>query len=624
MAAARQEFATLETWAISTLVDDPDAASHLVGWYMDGTWVATVPVRRADEPPVFLMAVPGECISSDSLPLAPVGGVPTVVVAATAGRVRCKVAFMAVPEEELQDAVATLEMLEEHGHEVAFFGPQQSLEPRERDLLRASIELGYQPRGGEDLWASAASGEDDLGLDMMETGDLPSELAAFQREAEGEWEMDGNRIEASDAHWAEDRGSRASRYAEAEEEAPGVPGGTGDAGYEEEGLTPQGRRPAWGLLPRPNLRLAQPEVALQVQARTLSGRPPASRTSHGSSASGQYSAAAARAQALLGSGPPPLVEVPQPVRARGRGRGTGRQGGPPPGEVPQPTRARGRGQPRMPGGTARTVPRAKVAPAGMPLLDLEDLGEEYTLQGLLRAGIDAQTASQLLLSQSLERFAAAQAPAQTAKKVKVIFGIPRAASEGDDAGDEEDGDDRGRVAGESSAGSSKLKEAMRLHPAEFAKEIRRLAAAALNDEEALESPELILRYVQKEMGIQQQKALGYLTFGLAYVHKALREGKHAEAELLVLSLIAASDQACLDSGWRTAWPMVGLPEPSWVQWAQIDVGLLRRNHGASRLLHDDWVRAEVQRLKDVAYLIRQRAAPPKDWKKPGADGGAPP
>ena len=72
--------------------------------------------------------------------------------------------------------------------------------------------------------------------------------------------------------------------------------------------------------------------------------------------------------------------------------------------------------------------------------------------------------------------------------------------------------------------------------------------------------------------------------------------------------------------------MVGLPEPSWVQWAQIDVGLLRRNHGASRLLHDDWVRAEVQRLQDVAYLIRQRAGGPnpKDPKARGADCAGPP
>ena len=115
-----------------------------------------------------------------------------------------------------------------------------------------------------------------------------------------------------------------------------------------------------------------------------------------------------------------------------------------------------------------------------------------------------------------------------------------------------------------------------------------------------------MRYIMEEMGIQQQKALGYLTYGLGHVHKAMMEERHEDAELLVLRLIASSDQTCLDTSWRTSWPLTGLPEPSWNRWAQVDVGMLRRNYGASRLLHDDWVSAEVQRLKDVQYLIRQR------------------
>ena len=63
MAAARLDFVTLETWAIATLVDEPDAPSHMVGWYMQGAWVATVPVRRAADQAVLLMAIPSESAS---------------------------------------------------------------------------------------------------------------------------------------------------------------------------------------------------------------------------------------------------------------------------------------------------------------------------------------------------------------------------------------------------------------------------------------------------------------------------------------------------------------------------------------------------------------------------------
>ena len=80
----------------------------------------------------------------------------------------------------------------------------------------------------------------------------------------------------------------------------------------------------------------------------------------------------------------------------------------------------------------------------------------------------------------------------------------------------------------------------------------------------------------------------------------------AEAELLALRLLAATDQMCLDSGWKTAWGLTGLPEPGWSQWAQIDGAILRRTHGSSRLVNETWVATEVQRLKDVAFLMKQR------------------
>ena len=49
------------------------------------------------------------------------------------------------------------------------------------------------------------------------------------------------------------------------------------------------------------------------------------------------------------------------------------------------------------------------------------------------------------------------------------------------------------------------------------------------------------------------------------------------------------------------------------------MALLRRTHGASRLLGDSWVSIETQRLKDAQFLMKQRNTPPG---KGGAKGDA--
>ena len=100
--------------------------------------------------------------------------------------------------------------------------------------------------------------------------------------------------------------------------------------------------------------------------------------------------------------------------------------------------------------------------------------------------------------------------------------------------------------------------------------------------------------------------MGYLLFGLGHIHKAMKEGRPKDAELLVLRLLASGDQCCLDQSWRTAWGLTGLPEPAWNHWSQVDVAGLRRNHGASRLVPEQWISVEVQRLKDIQFLVKQR------------------
>ena len=48
--------------------------------------------------------------------------------------------------------------------------------------------------------------------------------------------------------------------------------------------------------------------------------------------------------------------------------------------------------------------------------------------------------------------------------------------------------------------------------------------------------------------------------GIGQMNKMLYEGRAKDAELLSWRLIAASEQMCLDSTWRTAWPLTGLKE----------------------------------------------------------------
>jgi hypothetical protein len=159
---------------------------------------------------------------------------------------------------------------------------------------------------------------------------------------------------------------------------------------------------------------------------------------------------------------------------------------------------------------------------------------------------------------------------------------------------------------------------MKKHPEKFMAEIRRRAAAAMEDDSMASQSDLAIRYLAEEVPVQQQKAMGYLLNGIAHVNRALHEGRPKDAEWLTWRLLAAGDQCCLDGTWKTAWGVTGLAEPNWGRWGQLDVALLRRTHGASRLLGDSWVSIETQRLKDAQFLMKQRNAPPS--AKGGAKG----
>ena len=241
--------------------------------------------------------------------------------------------------------------------------------------------------------------------------------------------------------------------------------------------------------------------------------------------------------------------------------------------------------------------------------DWSAVGDDFSLQSLLAAGVDPTMAMQMAMIQSMERLHA-PAPVERKKRKKPIFGLEDALGEAGE--DEESGssDDAGKLpalaGAKGAAASARLRESMHRHPERFSAEIRRRAAESLMEPTLATSSDGISRYIAEEVPVNGQKAMGFLLFGLGQVHRLVMEGKAKEAELLILRLIAASDQACLDGTWKTGWALTGLPEPAWAKWSQIDLATLRKTHGTSRLVSESWTAVETQRLRDTQYLVRQR------------------
>ena len=238
---------------------------------------------------------------------------------------------------------------------------------------------------------------------------------------------------------------------------------------------------------------------------------------------------------------------------------------------------------------------------------------------LLTAGVEPGVAAQLAMVQALGKM---QAAPTSPRRRKRVFGLDGGAddAEGEVGSGSDDGTTGSMPGSRGTAASLRLKEAMKKHPEKFIAEIRRRAAAAMEDDRMTFQPDLAIRFLAEEVPVQQQKAMGYLLNGIAHVNRALHEGRSQDAELLTWRLLAAGDQCCLDGTWRTAWGVTGLAEPNWGRWGQLDVALLRRTHGASRLLGNSWVSIKTQRLKDAAFLMKQRNTPPG---KGGAKGDAP-
>ena len=112
-------------------------------------------------------------------------------------------------------------------------------------------------------------------------------------------------------------------------------------------------------------------------------------------------------------------------------------------------------------------------------------------------------------------------------------------------------------------------------------------------------------YVREFFRMGTARSMGYLVFGMAAVSDLMCRKKYDEADDLLALILAASEQACIDSGrWNTGWLLTHLQEPPW--------DLLGRQPATdairpfARLPDPVWVAAAIAHNKDVLALREAR------------------
>ena len=155
--------------------------------------------------------------------------------------------------------------------------------------------------------------------------------------------------------------------------------------------------------------------------------------------------------------------------------------------------------------------------------------------------------------------AAAQVMRQQGGGQEKIFGLAV-----DGSTDEGSDDSAGPVAPRGSKGiaeSTKLMKSMQEEAPAFNRDMRRRMLEALGE---CDNHEKLAQNYAAQLPLKGQKYLGYMLWGMAAVNRELAAGRTAQWELLTLRLIAGIETFLLESHWRSAWPMTGIPEPPWL------------------------------------------------------------
>ena len=144
---------------------------------------------------------------------------------------------------------------------------------------------------------------------------------------------------------------------------------------------------------------------------------------------------------------------------------------------------------------------------------------------------------------------------------------------------------------------------MHRNPGAFADRMEQLAAAI--DSESV-SNSVGIDFVRNHLPIGKQRTLGYLMFMQGLTHQALKEQQYDKVRFLSMAAFAMGEQFCVYENWSAAWKVFGLPTPPWSEWAQEDLGALKREHAHSRLIDSRWAGAAVGAFKYEEVLRKRR------------------
>ena len=149
----------------------------------------------------------------------------------------------------------------------------------------------------------------------------------------------------------------------------------------------------------------------------------------------------------------------------------------------------------------------------------------------------------------------------------------------------------------------KLRAAMRNHPEAYQSrmEARMLKALEISEME----PGVPAQYI-KTIPVGKARTAGYAIHGFAEVLRYMIEGKHKQARLHVLRMLAAFEQFTIDESWVVASRVCGSEEPPWGHWANQDQSALRRQYIYNRLSEATMIGALINELKEEEWLQKKR------------------
>ncbi len=169
----------------------------------------------------------------------------------------------------------------------------------------------------------------------------------------------------------------------------------------------------------------------------------------------------------------------------------------------------------------------------------------------------------------------------------------------------------------------RLRHAMKSHPEPYVDRMEKKMMAAVNFEEM--DPSVPERFI-KGCPVGKSRTAGYALQGFAMIHRLMLENKPKQAKLHTMRMIAAFEQFLIDESWTVASRVTGTLEPCWGEWAQQDVGALRRQYIYNRLSDATWMGALINELKEEEWLAKKRggkgSGKTSDPKTVGKEGAA--